>query len=84
MATLHLGAQSLQRSELQLLDGAWRFLEQRGDFANAALFDEAFVDDAALHRGEFVDEAKKAGTPLDGFHVKDSAVSLRLASFGFE
>lgn len=84
MATLHLGAQSLECAKLQLLDGSRRFLQQRGDFADAALFDEAFVDDAALNGGKFVDEVKQVGALLDRLHVEDSAAfSPRRVGFGF-
>src|SRR5579859_621718 len=54
MATLHLRAESLQRAELQLLDGSLGLLQACGDFADGALVDEALVDDAPLCGGKFV------------------------------
>ena len=70
MATLHPGAQRLERAELELLDGAFRFLEPAGDFADGALLDEALADDLALSSGKVVDEPEQAGVVVDGFQVR--------------
>jgi hypothetical protein len=66
MATLHLRAQRLERAELKLLDGAFRFLQPSRDFADSALLDKAFVYDELLSGGELADEPKKGGVVVDG------------------
>jgi hypothetical protein len=69
MATLHLCSQSLERAELKLLDGAFRFFQAIGDFADGALLDEALADDLALYGGKMVNEPEKANVVVDGFQV---------------
>src|SRR5580704_7962342 len=69
MAIPYLCAQSLERTELELLDGALRFAEAPGDFADAAFLDEALTEDTALHVGKLIDETKKMNVPLDEIQV---------------
>jgi hypothetical protein len=69
MAIPYLCAQSLERTELQLFDGAFRFAEAPGDFADAAFLDEALTQDTALHVGKLIDETKKMNVPLDEIQV---------------
>jgi hypothetical protein len=74
MATLHLSAQGFERAELQLLDGAFGFVQATSDFADSALLDKAFVNNAALNGGELVDETKQAGVVVDGFEIRRGRV----------
>ena len=48
----------MNRAELKLLDGAFGLAELLRDFADAALLDEALVDDLALHFWKLADELK--------------------------
>ncbi len=70
MATLHLRAQALQSAELELLDRAFGLAKLLSDFADAALVDEALVNDAALRFGKLADEAEEAGAVLDELQVR--------------
>src|SRR5256884_2072813 len=49
MAALHSRSQSLERAQLQLLDGSYAFAKPLRDFPDAALVDEALVNDALLN-----------------------------------
>ena len=69
MATLHLGAQGLERAELKLLDGAFGFTKLMRNFAGAALLDEALVNDVALGFRKLADELEEARAALDDFQV---------------
>lgn len=74
MATLHLGTQGLQRTELKLFDGAFGFFQPGGNFADGALLDKTLMNDAALDGGKPVYEAKKAGVVFDGFEFEGGKV----------
>jgi hypothetical protein len=65
MAVPYLCAKSLQRTELKLLDGAFGFAEALGDFADAAVLDEAFTNNAALNLGKLFNETKEMNVAFD-------------------
>lgn len=77
MATLHLRAQSLERAELKLLDGAFGFFQAASDFPDSALLDEALADDLALNGGKVIDEPEEARVVVDGFQVWSGKVWKR-------
>jgi hypothetical protein len=77
MAALHLRAQGLERAELKLLDGAFRFLQAAGDFADGALLDEALADNLSLSGGKVVDESEEARVVVDGFQIGGGRVWMR-------
>jgi len=69
MAIPYLRAESLERTELELFDSAFRFAKTLGDFADAAFFDKTLADDAALDFRKLVDKAKKVNVALDEVQV---------------
>jgi len=70
MAIPYLRAQSLERTELELFDGAFGFAEAPSDFADAALLDEALTEDAALHVGKLIHKPQKMNVALDEIQVR--------------
>ena len=68
MAVPHLFAESLQSTELKLLDGALSFAQAVSNFFNAAFFDKPLADDAALNFGEFLDQTEEKSVAFDEFH----------------
>ena len=76
MATLHLLAQTLERAELKLFDGAFGFLQPPGDFSDAALLDKAFAYDLALNSGKVIDKSEKTGVVVDSFRVGRGEVRM--------
>jgi hypothetical protein len=69
MAIPYLRAQRLKRTELELLDSAFRFAKTLGNFADAAFLDEALADDAALYFRKLFDKAKKVNVALDKVQI---------------
>ena len=78
MAALHLRSQALERAQLQLLDGPFAFAEPAGDFPDASLVHEAFVNDAALRFRKLSHEPEQLRTIFNGAHVGVSARTVRL------
>src|SRR5437762_4159893 len=64
IGALHPRAEVLQRPELQLLHRAFRFVQTRGNLADASLFDEPLDDDAALVGRQIADEAEDISAPI--------------------
>src|SRR5262249_32122987 len=64
----HPLAQTIDRAQLQLLDGAFAFADSLGRFADAALVDEALDDDVALIVRQLVDEAEQTRTFFGALH----------------
>jgi hypothetical protein len=69
MAIPYLCAQSLERTELELFDGAFGFAEAPGDFTDAAFLDKALPENTALYVGKLIDETNKMNVALDEIEV---------------
>jgi len=70
----YLRAQRLKCAELELLDSAFGLSQRNCNFANALFFGETHLNNAALFRGQLINQAKKAGAFFDFF---DADVRVR-------
>src|SRR3984885_4950740 len=68
--------QSLNGAELQLLNGPFAAAQFARNFANAALFGEAHLEDAALIFRKLRDQAEQGSATFNGFKIS-SVCSLR-------
>src|SRR5262252_7489005 len=79
MGGLHARSQRLQRTQLQLLDGALALVQARRDFADAALLDIALDDHGALVGGQLVDGSEDRGHAID---LVEIAIDCRFCDRG--
>jgi hypothetical protein len=70
MATLHLLAQALQGSELQLFHRALSPGQLVRNLSNALLLDETLVDHPSLVARKFFDQPKQASTMFDLLQIR--------------
>ncbi len=77
MAALHSRSQSLERAQLQLLDGSFAFAKPLRDFPDAALVDEALVNDALLNFRKLAYQSEQPRAVFDGANREMPAWSDR-------
>src|SRR5437899_9883952 len=85
MAALHARSQSLERAQLQLLDGSFAFAKPLRDFPDAALVDEALVNDALLNFRKLAYQSEQPRAVFHGANgvmqaIEDRARLFRLVS----
>ena len=70
MASPQLRSEALERSQLQLLDGAFAFAQPLRDFPDASLVDEALLNDALLSFRELAYQLEQPRPVFDGANVE--------------
>lgn len=82
MATPQLRSETLERAQLQLLDGSFAFAQPLRDFPDASLVDEALVNDALLSFRKLAYQLEQPRPVFDQANVEMHAWIDRVVGHG--